>query len=221
MRHSWAWVVALLVAAGCSSGPEAGPQPGQPARPAVSPKEQQINSLRAQIAQKRAEVARADAELAQVAAEREQQNTQPASEEKTNRIIALGRAESDANQRKALTNSEIASLQQQLQDLVGGGARPKSADEALDSALEADAKREAEVAAARKAKEDSARSEEARKVAAAEAARIAEEQAKKKEMVQGGRTTDAAAGGEGPLFEERWADVILKVRIELQKYKRY
>jgi len=220
MKHSW--IVALLVAAGCSSGPDAtAPQPGQPAQPAVSPKEQQINSLRAQIAQKRAEVARADAELAQVAAEREQQNTQPASEEKTNRIIALGRAESDANQRKALSNSEVASLQQQLQDLVGGGARPKSADEALDSALEADAKREADVIAARKAKEDSARSEEARKVAAAEAARIAEEQAKKKEMVQGGRTTDAAAGGEGPLFEERWADVILKVRIELQKYKRW
>ena len=219
MKH--AWIVALLVAVGCSSGPDSAPPPGQPAQPAVSPKEQQINTLRAQIAQKRAEVARSDADLAQVAAEREQLNAQPASEEKTNRIIALGRAESDANQKKALLNSEIASYQQQLQDLVGGGPRPKNADDALDSALEADAKREAEVAAARKAKEDAARSDEARKVAAAEAARIAEEQARKKEMIQGGRTTDVAAGGEGPLFDERWADVILKVRIEIQKYKRW
>lgn len=213
-----AWIVALLVAAGCSSAPEAAPQPNQPAEKALSPKEQQIGSLRAQIAGKRAEVGRLDSELLTIAAEREDWNTKPASEEKNNRLIALGRAESDANQKKSVLNSELASLQQQLQDLVGG-PRPKSADEALDSALEADAKREAELATARRAKEDAARSEEARKVAAAEAARIAEEQARKKEMVPGSRTGET--GADGLLFEERWSDVLLKVRVELQRYKRW
>jgi colicin import membrane protein len=214
-----AWVVALLVVAGCSSSPEPQAQSNQPANPGVSPKDQRINALRAEIAGKRAEVAKADAEVAQVAAEREKLNTQPAGEEKNNRLVELARVESEANARKASLNSDIAARQQELQDLVGGGQRAKSADEALDSALEADAKREAELAAARKAKEDAARGEEARKVAAAEAARIAEEEARKRETVQGGRT--APAGEDGPLFEERWADVLLKVRIELQKYKRW
>jgi hypothetical protein len=214
-----AWMVALLVVAGCSSSPEAAaPAPG-PANPAFSPKEQQISSLRAQIASKRAEVAKADADLAQIAAEREQLAGQPASNEKNDRLVQLGQAEGSVNQKKSFLNSEISTKQQELQDLVGG-PRPKSADDALDSALEADAKREADVVAARKAKEDSARSEEARKVAAAEAAKIAEEEARKKEMVQGGRTAAPGEAGDTS-FDERWADVILKVRIELQKYKRW
>jgi chromosome segregation ATPase len=164
-----AWIVALLVVAGCSSSPEPQSQANQPANPALSPKEQRINALRAEIAGKRAEVAKADAELAQVTAEREKLNTQPAGEEKNNRLIELARVESDANARKASLNSDIGARQQELQDLVGGGARAKTADEALDSALEADAKREAELKAAQKAKEDAAKSDEARKLAAAEA----------------------------------------------------
>ncbi|HXX92888.1 MAG TPA: hypothetical protein VEN81_04595, partial [Planctomycetota bacterium] len=200
-----AWIVACLVVAGCSSSPEPAPAPAPaPANPALSPKEQQVNSLRAQIAGKRAELAKADAELAQIAAEREQVLGQPASNEKNDRLVQLGQAEANVNQKKSFLNSELSSKQQELQDLVGG-PRPKSADDALDSALEADAKREADTQAARKSKEDAARNEEARKVAQAEAAKIAEEEAKKKEMVQGGR---AAAPGQGDetSFEERWAD---------------
>jgi len=214
-----AWVVALLVAAGCSSSPESAPQPNQPAAPALSPKEARVNSLRVEIATKRAELAKTDAEIAQIAAEREQWSNAAASTEKTDRLVQLGQAESNANQKKSFINSEIATKQQELQDLVGG-PRAKNADDALDSALAEDSKREAEVAAARKVKEDSARSEESRKVQAAEAARIAEEQARKKEMVAGGRVAAPGAEDAG-VFEERWADVIMKVRIELQKYKKW
>lgn len=213
-----AWIVALLVVAGCSSSPEPAAQPNQPAGPALSPKEARINGLRVEIASKRAELAKADADLAQIAAEREQLSGAAASPEKNDRLIQLGQAETAANQKKSFVNSEIATKQQELQDLIGG-PRPKSADDALDSALAEDDKRKAEAASAAKAREESARSEEARKVAAAEAAKIAEEQARKKEMVQGGRT--AAAGEDGALFEERWADVLMKVRIELQKYKKW
>ena len=135
------------------------------------------------------------------------------------RIFNLDGSEAQINQKKSFLNSELAAKQQELQDLVGG-PRAKNADDALDSALEADAKREADVTAARKAKEEAARSDEARKLAAAENAKIAEENARKKEMVAGGR---AAAPGEAgdTLFEERWADVLMRVRVELQKYKRW
>lgn len=222
-----AWIVALLVVAGgsallttgCESAPESNAPAAQPANPALSPKEQQINSLRAQIASKRAEVAKADFELAQVNAERERLAGQGASTEKNDRLVALAGAEAQTNQKKSFLNSELAQKQQELQDLVGG-PRAKNADDALDSALEADAKREADLAAGRKAKEDSARSDQARKVAAAEAAKIAEEAAKKREMVAGGRVGAPGEAGDTS-FEERWADIIMKVRIELQKYKRW
>lgn len=216
-----AWIVALLVVAGCSSGPETpGTQPNQPAQPAMSPKESRINSLRVEIASKRAELAKTDADLAQIAAEREQQAAAAASPEKTDRLVQLGQAETAANQKKAFINSEIATKQQELQDLIGG-PRPKSADDALDSALAEDDKRKTEAAAAARAREDAARTEEARKVAAAESARIAEEAARKKEMVPGGATSAGAAGADGQLFEERWGDVLMKVRVELQKYKKW
>jgi hypothetical protein len=217
----YVWVLALLVAVGCSSSPEPASQPGQPAQPAMSPKESRINSLRVEIASKRAELAKTDAELAQIAAEREQLGNAPASTEKTDRLVQLGQAETAATQKKTVVNSEIATKQQELQDLIGG-PRPKSADDALDSALAEDEKRTAEQAAQKKARDEAARTEEARKVAAAEAAKIAEEEAKKKEMVQGGRVSAAGAGdADGSSFEERWADVLMKVRIELQKYKKW
>lgn len=213
-----AWLVALVVVAGCSSSPD--PAPAAPAaNPALSPKEQKVSSLRAQIAGKRAEVARADAELAQIAAEREEWAGKPASNEKNERLVALAGAEGQTNQKKSFLNSELASKQQELQDLAGG-PRAKNADDALDSALEADAKRESDAAAARKAKEEAGRNDEARKVAAAEAAKIAEDAARKKEMVAGGRVGAPGEAGDSS-FEERWADIIMKVRIDLQKYKRW
>jgi len=39
-----------------------------------------------------------------------------------------------------------------------------------------------------------------------------------KQKIEGGR---AGAGADGPGFEERWADVITKVRAELQRFKRW
>jgi colicin import membrane protein len=211
------FLAVALLAVGCSSAdsaPEAGAAP-PPSAPAT--KESQIANLRAQIQSKRADAAQADADLARIAAEREQLAGQGASEQKTNRLVELGRLESETKQKKSSISSDIASLEKQLSE-VSGTARAKTDDEALEAALAAEAAREKEVAERKKASEDAARTEEARKIAAAESARQAELEARAKEKVQGGR---AAAAGDESTFEERWADVIMKVRVELQKYKRW
>jgi hypothetical protein len=212
------FLAAAVLAAGCSSAdpaPESGAAQPPPSAPAT--RESQIANLRAQIQSKRADVAQADADLARIAAEREQLAGQGASEQKTNRLVELGRIESETKQKKSSISSDIASLEKQLSE-VSGTARAKTDDEALEAALAAEAAREKEVAERKKASDDVARTEEARKIAAAESARQAELEARAKEKVQGGRA--AAAGGEST-FEERWADVIMKVRVELQKYKRW
>jgi chromosome segregation ATPase len=212
-------VLALLAALGCSSTEEEA-DPAAPAdTPAQAPaatKEQQIAQLRTQIANKRAELAQADLDLAKINAEREDLNAKPASAEKTNRTAELARLETESKNRKNAITSDIAVLQQQLQGLTGG-PRPRSADEALDLALEADAKKEKEEAEKRKAREDAERSEEARKIAEAERGRQAELAAREREKLAGGK----GAGADGSTFEERWADMIIKVRQELQKYKRW
>lgn len=207
-----------IVAAGCSStdsAPEA--DPAKPPPTAAASKESQIANLRAQIQSKRADVAQADADLARIAAEREQLAGEGASEKKTNRLVELGKVEGETKQKKGAISSDIAALEKQLSE-VSGTARAKTDDEALEAALAADAAREKEVAERRKAGEETARAEEARKIAAAETARQAELEARAKEKIQGGRV---AAAGDESLFEERWADVILKVRVEVQKFKRW
>jgi dTMP kinase len=210
-------VLAGLAILGCSSSPEPESKPAA-AGPAANPREQQISALRASIAAKRAELAQTEADLAKVSAEREQLSAQPASNEKTNRLIELGRLETESNQKKTTINADLQAYQSQLAELTGT-AKPKSADDALDMALEADAKKDKEAAERRKQQEESARAEEARKLAEAERARIAEEQARAKEKIEGGRAAEGAEGGPG--FDERWADVISKIRAELQRYKRW
>ncbi len=217
-------LLAVLAAfAGCSSTDEGEPpapgQPGAAADPAPATKEQQIGRLRTQIANKRAELAQADLDLAKINAEREDLNAKPASAEKSNRMVELGRLEGETKNRKGAVTSDIAVLQQQLQGLTGQ-ARPRSADEALDLALEADAKKDKEEAERRKVREDVERSEEARKIAEAERARQAELAAREREKLAGAGGK-AGTGPDGLTFEERWADVIIKVRQELQKYKRW
>jgi hypothetical protein len=210
------WFLALL-AAGCSSAEPAPDSGAKPPPSAAESKESHIANLRAQIQSKRADLAQADADLARIAAEREQLGAQGASEQKTNRLVELGKVESETKQKKSAISSDIASLEKQLSE-VSGTARAKTDDEALEAALAADAAREKELAERKKNADDTARADEARKIAAAEAARQAEIEARSKEKIQGGRV---AAAGDESLFEERWADVILKVRTELQKFKRW
>jgi len=212
--------LAFAVVSGCSAPEEAPESSGQPAAAAPKPatKEQQMAQLRQQIAAKRAEVARADADLADVASEREKLADQPASEAKTNRMAQLAKIEGDTKQKKESINAEIGTLEQQLQAL-SGPPKPKSGDESLDAVLAAEAAKEKEEAEKKRVKEEAALSEEKRKLADAERARLAELATREKEKLQAGQSR--AGGPEDALFDDRWADVILRVKAELQKYKKY
>jgi membrane protein involved in colicin uptake len=213
-------VAVLLFGIGCASS-ETAPGTGEPARPApaADPKEAQLGALRTRLADKRVELRQVETDLAKVDAEREKLAGEPASNEKTNRLVELARIESNLKQARTSLNADVASLQQQIAQASGQRTSSGAGDDPLAAALEASEKKDKEEAERRRQREDAARTEEAAKIAAAERARKAELEARAREKVEGGR---AAAGGEdGPLFEERWADVIIKLRQELQKYKRW
>ena len=211
-------LVAFAFAVGCSSSPEESePAPAAPAARPAGAREAQLSSLRSQLASKKADLAQADADLARLAAERSQLEDAPASPTKTSRLAEIASLEAETKRKKQAVTLDVTDLENQIRD-VGKGAKTADQDD-LAAALEADATIEKERVERRKAAEEATRSEESKKVAAAESGRTAEEEARAKEKIEGGRV--AQAGAEGPIFEERWADAIIKLREALQEFKRW
>ena len=208
----------LLFTAACGGGSEPAPE-GRNA-PAAEPREDGKSGIRAKINAKKQELAQADGDLAKIAAEREQLAGQPASESKTNRLVELARLESDAKLRKNAITEDIADLQSQLAgpSTAPAARKPAKAGDALDDILAGNENKEKEEAERRKQKADAEASADKERIAKAEAARNAEMEERAKQKIEGGRL---AAGADGPGFEERWADVITKVRAELQRFKRW
>lgn len=205
--------LAFLAAAGCSSTETATTEP-EPVTAGDSRK-MQIDSLNLKIQMKRADVARADADLQDIKVEREKLNATPASDEKTTRLTQLNESESVTKAKKQTAESDLANLERDLRQ-ASGEAAPKSAEEALDLVFAAEERKEKEAKERERVAQEHALSDEKRKLAEAERAKMAEEIARAKEKL--------GSGGEGTgdlVFEERWADLILRTKVELQKYKRW
>jgi hypothetical protein len=214
-------ILALLCCtAGCGLFGSDSSEPGsRPAAPAADPREAERAEVRSKISSRQADLDQANADLAKIASERAELSKAEASETKNNRLIELARLESDTKQKKAVLSDEIAQLQQQL----GGpapapAAKPKSASDSLDDLLTNNDAKEKEDAERRKKKAEDEAAGDKDRIAQAEAARKAELDERAKQKIEGGRL---AAGADGPGYEERWADVINKVRAELQRYKRW
>ncbi len=206
----------LCCTAGCglfgSSEPEA--------RKATDPAEAKRAETRSRLNARQQELNQAESDLSNVATEREKLGKEEASEKKTNRLIELARLESDLKQRKASLNDEIAQLHQELDGTAPAPAakKPEKAGDALDDLLASNENKEKEDAERRKKKAEEEAAADKSRIAQAETARKAELDEREKQKVEGGR---ASAGAEGPGYEERWADVIQKVREEIQKFKRF
>ncbi len=212
------WLAAVLFAFGCgASEPEPEQPPSGPAPAAGQPRDQQVAALRGQIAQKNADLRQTEIDHTRIVAERLELDGKPASEAKTNRLAELAKHESDIKVKKQALEAEIADLERRAQG-VGGAPKPKSADEALDLALEADDKKQKEEEAKRLAKAASEAGADKKRLDEAEKARAAETAARDRDKIKAGA---GAPAGEGLTFEERWADAILKVRVELQRFKRW
>jgi hypothetical protein len=213
-------LLAVLFAFGCGSA-EPEPEEGPAAGPAPAP-EARGGDVRGQIAIKNAELRQADIDLGKIMAERMELDTRPASEAKTNRLAELGRIEADTKQKKQALEAEIAALERRAQDSGAPAAKARSADEALDLALAAEDTKQKEEEEKRRAKAAADAGADKKRLEEAEKARAAEAAARDKEKIQAGLGgTAPAAGADGPIFEERWAAAILKVRTELQRYKRW
>lgn len=206
----------LLCTAGCGLF---GGGSSEPEHKAEDPAAAKRAETKSKLNARQQELNRVESDLANVSSEREKLGKEEASEKKTNRLIEIARLESDLKQQKVSLNDEIAQLQAELS---GGPAptakKPEKAGDALDDLLASNDKKEGEEAARLKKKaEDDAAADKAR-IGEAEAARKAELDERAKQKVEGGR---AQAGADGPGYEERWADVIQKVREEIQKFKRF
>lgn len=211
-------LVLLCCTAGCGLF---GGDSSEPERAvAADPKEAERAELRTRITQRKQELSQTEAELNQISSERDQLAGQGASERKTTRLVELARLESDLKQRKAVLGEEIS----QLQDQLGGASsrpaakKPEKAGDALDDILSTNDSKDKEEEARRKQKLEDEAAADKNRIAQAESARKAELDERAKQKVEGGRL---AAGADGPAFEERWADVINKVREEIQKFKKW
>lgn len=216
MRHLLPLLALVCFAVGCGSS-EPDPEENQPAN--ADPRATERAQIRGRLNAKRRELDAANSDLSKIASEREELADQPASNQKTNRLIELARVEQETKQRKASLTSDIADLQAQLNNTgaAPAAAKPTKAGDALDDLLsDADKSKEDAERRRKKAEEEGATDKE--RIALAEAARKAELDERAKQKIEGGRV---AAGADGPGYEERWADVILKVRSEIQKFKRW
>jgi hypothetical protein len=208
----------LICTAGCGifgGGSDAPASNNNNAAPADS-KASGRTEIRNKISAKRQELAQVDGDLGKIKTEREQLSKQDASDAKTNRLVELSRLESDLNLKKSSINEDIAQLQSQ----IGEGPAPaaKAKGDSLDDILATNEKLEKDEADRKKKKVDDESAADKQRIAQAEAARKAELDERAKQKIEGGRL---AQGNDGPAFEERWADVIQKIRGELQKYKRW
>jgi hypothetical protein len=186
-------------------------------KPAAAPAEDPKAGIRAQIQSKKQDLAQADSELASIASERDKVMKQDASDGKTTRLIELQRQENDTKQKKTALTDDIAQLEAQLSGQPAA-AKPAKAGDALDDILATNENKDKEEAERRKKKEEADAAADKDRIAKAEAARQAEKDEQAKQKIEGGR---ASAGPDAPPYEDRWADVIIKVRTELQKYKRW
>jgi len=208
-------ILALLCCtAGCGIFGSSDPEP----RAAADPREAERAEVRTKIAARQQDLDQANADLAKIATEREQLSKAEASETKNNRLVELARLESDTKLKQSSLSDEIAQLQQRLSGQAPAPAKPKSANDSLDDLLTANDAKDKEDADRRKKKAEDEAAGDKNRIAQAEAARKAEMDERAKQKIEGGR---AAAGADGPAYEERWADVITKIRTELQRYKRW
>lgn len=229
----------LCLFSACASGPApepgAAPEGGEPAPAEMTALEK-----------KKAELAQVDAQLEGIAGERKELDAQEASVAKSERLAELALLEGDLRIQKAQLEKDIATLMEQEQqakkevdplDIMEEAAKDeeemtKRAEETEKRLLERQRKREqlkdAEkiAEAERLAKERKAKEEAARK-------------ALEEESREGGDPTAKEGEGEGegegepeispgiPVrvpkmqFEEKYADIILRVKEALQAYKRW
>lgn len=215
----YAPILAILLCVGGCGIFGGGSDSSSDSKPAAAdPRAAERADLRNKISAKKQELAQADADLSKIAAERDQKAGEAASESKTNRLIELARLETDTKQKKAAITDEIANLESQLNGTPAPVAKPAKAGDALDDILASnDNKAKEDADRLKKKAEDDAANDKAR-IAQADAAKKAEEDERAKQKIEGGRL---AAGPDAPAFEDRWADVIQKVRGELQRYKRW
>jgi len=206
----------LICTAGCGIFGSSDPEPKKAAAGA-DPRDAERAETRSKINAKKQDLAQVDTDLSKIRTEREQLASQPASETKTNRLVELARLESDANLKKSSLTEDISQLQQQLGEGAPATKTAKSADPLDDILASNDSAKKEEADRLKKKAEDDASADKAR-IAQAEAARKAELDERSKQKIEGGRL---AAGPDAPAFEDRWADVIQKVRGELQRFKRW
>jgi hypothetical protein len=174
--------------------------------------------IRNKINAKKGDLSQVDADLAKIRAEREKLAGEPASETKTNRLVELARLESDLNLKRSSLSEDIAQLQQQIGEGGAPSAKAAPKGDPLDELLAANDNAKKDEAERQKKKADDESAADKARIAQAEAARKAELDEKSKQKIEGGRL---AQGPDAPAFEDRWADVITKIRAELQKYKRW
>jgi hypothetical protein len=187
--------------------------------PAADPREADRAGLRDKLNAKKQELAQVDTDLANITKEREQWAGKDASEAKTNRLVELNRAESDAKLKRGAITEDIAQYERQLGVSASASAsKPAKGGDDLDDILASSPNKEKEDAERRKKKAEDDSAADKERLAQAEAARKAELDERSKQKIEGGRLTQ---GDDGPAFEERWADVIQKIRGELQKFKRW
>ncbi len=196
---------------------------GSDSAPASKPaggdsREGERTEIRNKINAKKGELSQVDADLAKIKAEREKLAGEPASETKTNRLVELARLDSDLNLKRSSLSADIAELQQQIGEASAPAAKPAAKGDPLDDLLAANDSAKKEEADRQKKKADEESAADKARIAQAEAARKAELDEKAKQKIEGGRL---AQGPDAPAFEDRWADVIQKIRGELQKYKRW
>ena len=185
---------------------------------AADPRASEKESLRNKISAKKQELAQADADLGKIAAERDAKAGEAASESKTNRLIELARLEADTKQKKAAITDEISNLESQLNGTSAAATKPAKAGDALDDILASNDTKAKEDADRLKKKAEEDAAADKNRIAQADSAKKAEEEERAKQKIEGGRL---AAGPDAPAFEDRWADVIQKVRGELQRFKRW
>jgi len=213
MKYLPMLAIAIFVA-GCGSSE---PVSEGSSRPDAAPENDPKAGIRAQIQSKKQDLAQADSELASIASERDKVMKQDASDGKTTRLIELQRQENDTKQKKTALTDDIAQLEAQLSGQPAA-KKPAKAGDALDDILAVNENKEKEEADRRKKKEEAEASADKERIAKAEAVRQAEKDEQAKQKIEGGR---ASAGPDAPPFEDRWADVITKIRAELQRYKRW
>jgi hypothetical protein len=211
MKYLPLLVLACLFSAGCGSSEPANEAP-------ADPRAAERAELRTRLAGKQQELAQTNSDLSKISSERESLSKEEASEKKTNRLVELARLESDLKLRKASQEEEISNLQQQL-GAPATAKKPEKAGDALDDLLATNESKEKEDADRRKKKAEDDAAADKNRIAQAEMARKAELDERAKQKIEGGRP--AAGGDDGPAFEERWADVIQKIREEVQKYKKF